>query len=60
MIPLAALFGAYLLSVLIGSRAHRMNGRITLLLLVLSLIQVAVVLAGMFTMDPPSMAPRGH
>lgn len=60
MISLAALFGGYLLAVWLGTRIKKLGGK-TLTILVLSgIVQVVIVIASMYMMDPPSMTPPGR
>ncbi len=60
MIPLAALFGGYLLAVFLGTKVRKLGvGSLTTLILS-GIIQVVIVIASMYLMDPPSMTPPGR
>jgi hypothetical protein len=59
MIPLAALFGGYLLAVLLGARLRRLEGPTVTILFLSGVVQLVIVLASMYLMDPPSMRPPG-
>lgn len=60
MIPLAALFGGYLLAVWLGTRITRLSGRTFTILFLSGVVQIVIVVASMYLMDPPSMAPPGR
>lgn len=60
MISLLALFGGYLLAVVIGSRIRKSDGRTFAILLLSGVIQVVIVLVTMYTMAPPALHPPGR
>ncbi len=59
MISLVAIIGAYVASVFLGSRSDRIGSGVRFVLVLLAVLQVVIILAAMFLMEPPSMARGG-
>jgi hypothetical protein len=60
VISLLSIWGTYMIAVMVGARVRKLSTTTYLLLGFLVLVQVAVVLAAMFLMDPPSMSRGNH
>ena len=58
MIALTGLFTFYILSILVGRSTRRSSTLTYTILALVALIQVAIVLAAMYTLEPPKLLPK--